>query len=76
MKRSISQVCNISLKSSVFLNPMATKCSQGHNKVCANIIRLKNIKIDNIFLSMVFNFKQFSFFFIIFDKIGYKYHFL
>ena len=55
---------------------MTTKCSQGHNKVCANIIQLKNIKIDNIFLSMVFNFKQFSFFFIMFDKIGYEYHFL
>ena len=37
---------------------MTTKCSQGHNKVCANIIQLKNIKIDNIFWSMVFNFKQ------------------
>ena len=54
---------------------MTTKCSQGHNKVCANIIQLKKIKIDNIFFwSMVFNLKKVSFF-IIFDKIGYKYHF-
>ena len=37
---------------------MTIKCSQGHNKVCANIIQLKKIKIDNIFFEYGFQFKQ------------------
>ena len=46
MKRSISQVCIISLKSSVFLHPKTTKCTQVYDKVCANIIQLKtNLKL-------------------------------
>ena len=46
LKRSISQVCNRSL------TPMNTKCSHGHDKVCANIIQLETkIKtIDHLFL--------------------------
>ena len=57
MKRSISQVSNRSLKSSVFSHPMTTKWSwsHGHDTVCANIIQLKKMKSDNIFFSMVFN---------------------
>ena len=35
------KICNISLKSNVFLHPMTTKCSYDHEKVCTNIIQLK-----------------------------------
>ena len=58
MKRSISQVSNRSLKSSVFLHPMTTKCLHSHDKVCANVIQLKKNKKVIIFFSMVFNFKK------------------
>ena len=50
MKRSISQVSDRSLKSRVFLYPMTTKYSHGHDKVCANIIQLKKIKVIIFFL--------------------------
>ena len=62
MKRSISEVCNRRLKSSVFLHPMNTKCSHGHDKVCANIIQLKKLII---FFSMVFKFKIYRFYHIL-----------
>ena len=61
MKRSISQVCNISLKSSVFFASNDFKYSQSHNKVCANIIQLKKKKLIIFVLSMVFNFFKCSF---------------
>ena len=65
MKRTISQVSNRSLKSSVFLHPMTTKWLHGHDKVCANIIQQKtNLKSDNILLVLFFNLKKFSFFII------------
>ena len=51
---SISQICNISLKSNVFLHPMTTECSHGHEQVCSNIIQLNKIKINNSFLWVIF----------------------
>ena len=56
MKRSISQVSNRSLKSRV-LHPMTTKCSHGHDKVCAKIVQLKKLKVM-IFVLVCFLIKQ------------------
>ena len=40
---------------------MTTKCSHGHDKVCANIMQLKKIKMDTIFLGIFFiNFNCFQ----------------
>ena len=48
------KMCNISLKSNVFLHPMTTKCSLDHDKVCTNIIQLKKCKINNRFFWGIF----------------------
>ena len=71
MKMSMSQVCNISLKSSVLLHPMTTKCSHGHDNVCANLNATETkLKLIIFFLLVIFLIKKYPVFIILFDKIG------